>query len=80
MEAIDSQSRAAWRRGREPVGVAIHTVGSGEYRWVYLETGEYPSRYTEVAGDDKIYSSKDAALIAAYLAFRKRLRATTMSL
>jgi len=74
MKATDCQSRQHARSGRNVSGVAIHQIGDGEYCWNYLATSERSSRYTELPGDDECYPSKDSALIAAYLAFRKRLR------
>lgn len=55
-------------------GIAVHAVGEEEFCWVYLANSDGSSRYVELPGDDESYPSRDAALIAAYLAFRKRLR------
>jgi hypothetical protein len=55
-------------------GIAVHAIGAGEYCWVYLASSEASSRYAELPGDDECYATRDSALIAAYLAFRKRLR------
>lgn len=60
--------------GRAICGIAVHAIGEEEYCWVYLATGDDSSSYAELPGDDECYPSKDAALIAAYLAFRKSLR------
>ncbi|MBN8746523.1 Uncharacterised protein [Xylophilus ampelinus] len=57
-------------------GIAVHALGSDEYCWVYLASSDELDSYAELPGDDECYPSRDAALIAAYLAFRKRLRAT----
>lgn len=56
-------------------GIAVHPIGKAEFCWVYLASSDDSSRYAELPGDDECYPSKDSALIAAYLAFRKRLRA-----
>lgn len=55
-------------------GIAVHAVGEGAYCWVFLAPHDEPGRYREVPGDDEAYHSEDAALIAAYLALRRRLR------
>lgn len=60
---------------QEPVsGVAVHAIGDGEYCWVFLTAREGTCEYMELPGDDEVYESKEAALVAAYLAFRRRLR------
>ncbi|VTY39416.1 Uncharacterised protein [Xylophilus ampelinus] len=55
-------------------GIAVHAVGEDEFCWVYIASSAGSNRYVELPADDESYPSKDAALIAAYLAFRKRLR------
>jgi hypothetical protein len=55
-------------------GVAVHPIGEGQYCWVFLSSQDEAGRYTELLGDDEAYPSEDAALIAAYLALRRRLR------
>jgi hypothetical protein len=61
--------------GYAVTGVAVHAIGAAEFCWVFLASSDDSSRYAELPGDDECYPSKDSALIAAYLAFRKRLRA-----
>ena len=56
-------------------GIAVHAISEQEYCWVFLTSTDGASRYAELAVDDECYPSKESALIAAYLAFRKRLRA-----
>lgn len=55
--------------------IAVHPIRDEGYRWVFVASSDESSRYRELPGDDTCYSSKDAALTAAYLAWRKRLRA-----
>lgn len=55
-------------------GIAVHSVGDGRYCWVFLCPHDEAGRYTELPGDDEAYPSEDAALIAAYLALRRKLR------
>jgi hypothetical protein len=72
---VNTTSRRVGRTSHHVVtGVAVHSLGADEYCWVYLASSDESSRYAELPGDDECYPSKDAALIAAYLAFRKRLR------
>ncbi len=55
-------------------GVAVHAMDDNEYCWVFLASSEGQSRYAELPGDDECYPSKESALVAAYLAFRARIR------
>jgi hypothetical protein len=56
-------------------GIAVHAVGEDEFCWVCLASSDGSNLYMELPGDDESHLSRNAALIAAYLAFRKRLRA-----